>query len=294
MLSAVGCCAGERILLVRGMRSSVSCSGASRMKPRTRKPRRVRAPELSLHDVVSARIDPSLDGVRLGHLSDIHVRTGVKPRRLELAVEMMNALRPDLVLLTGDYVCFSPRPLPKLTAALRRLEIPAFATLGNHDYWSGPTQVRRALERAGIDVLMNEHRRVNIRGAELHIIGVDDPVTRHADPERAFAGVPEDATRVVLAHDPTFADRLAVYRPAVVFSGHTHGGQVFIRRLTPFVSRRIGIKYLAGFFEVDGAILYVSRGLGASVPVRFRSPMEISQLTLRCDAARVSALAGAA
>lgn len=254
----------------------------SHMPPK--KPRSPRPPQLSLHDVVSHRIDPSLEGIRIGHLSDIHVRTGVKPRRLHLAVEMMNALKPDVVLLTGDYVCFSPRPLPALTAALKELKVPAFATLGNHDHWSGAPQVRRALSEAGVDVLTNEHRTVRLGGGTFHIVGVDDSVTKNHDPVRAFSRVPEEGTRIVMAHDPSFADSLLPWRPALILSGHTHGGQVFIKRLTPYLSAKVGVKYLSGFFELDGAVLYVSRGLGASLPVRFRAPMEISQLTLRSAA----------
>lgn len=264
------------------MRAQVMSFGRSHMT--AKKPRRPSPPHLSLHDVVSHRIDPSLEGIRIGHLSDIHVRTGVKPRRLHLAVEMMNALKPDVVLLTGDYVCFSPRPLPALTSALKELKVPAFATLGNHDHWSGAPQVRRALSDAGVDVLTNEHRTLQINGGTFHIVGVDDSVTKNHDPVRAFSRVPEHGTRIVMAHDPSFADSLLPWRPALILSGHTHGGQVFIKRLTPYLSAKVGVKYLSGFFELDGSVLYVSRGLGASLPVRFRAPMEISQLTLRSAA----------
>ncbi|HVE82341.1 MAG TPA: metallophosphoesterase [Myxococcales bacterium] len=239
---------------------------------------------LSSHEVVSTRIHAGLNGVRIGHLSDVHVRTGVKPRRLHQAVEVLNQLKPDLVALTGDYVCMSPRPLPELTAALRKLEAPAYAVLGNHDHWSGAKAVRAALEKAGVDVLQNEHRVVRAGTAALHLVGVDDSITRHDDPERAFAGVPHGATAVTLSHDPKSADHLHAYHPALILSGHTHGGQVFIRPITPFISKRVGLKYLAGFFEVNGAVLYVNRGLGASVPIRFRAPCEVGHLTLRSAA----------
>jgi uncharacterized protein len=252
-----------------------------------------RKPCLAQHEVVSGRIHPSLDGLRIAHLSDIHVRSGVRPRQLHRAVDLVNALAPDLVVLTGDYVCFSARPAYMLTDALRHLRAPAFATLGNHDHWSGAAQVSAALEKAGVDVLRNEHRVVTMGTSRLHLVGVDDSVTRNHDPERAFRGVPDDATRVVLAHDPGFADSLAPYRPALVLSGHTHGGQIYFRRLTPYLSRRIGMKYLAGFFEIDGAVLYVNRGLGASVPVRLGAPSEVAHLTLRSAVAQPAAVCAA-
>lgn len=254
---------------------------------RTKPPRRAdpAAPQVRSHEVASVRIHPALDGLRIGQLSDIHVRGGVRPRRLELAVAQLNALRPDLVVLTGDYVCVSALPLPALTRALRGLQTPAYATLGNHDHWCGAAKVRAALEDAGVTVLANAHRRLELRGTPFYLVGVDDSVTRHHDPERAFAGIPPGATRVVLSHNPNSADFLWKYEPALILSGHTHGGQVYFRKLTPFLSRRIGIRYLAGFFEVKGSILYVNRGLGAALPVRFRAPTEVAYLTLRSRSA---------
>jgi predicted MPP superfamily phosphohydrolase len=242
-------------------------------------------PDFNAHDVASPRIQVTHHGLRIGQLSDIHVRAGVRPRRLEHAVDLMNEAKPDFVALTGDYVCASALPVRKLTDSLRRLHAPAFATLGNHDHWAGANKVRHALEQAGVDVLTNEHRRLSLQGrSPLHLVGIDDSVTRHHDPEKAFRDVPHDETTVVLSHDPKSADFLWRYRPALILSGHTHGGQLYVPRVTEFLSSRIGIKYLAGFFDIEGSVLFVNRGLGASIPLRFAAPMEVAVLTLRAHA----------
>lgn len=259
--------------------------------PKAKKPRRI---DFCIHDALTERIPAALDGVRIGHLSDIHVRRGMRHHRLHQAVDMMNAAKPDFVVLTGDYVCLSPRPLPDLTEALRKLQMPAYATLGNHDHWSDADLIRAALRDANVDVLTNEHRVLNFGGQELHLVGLDDSVTKHDDPAKAFADVPEHATKIVLSHDPKSADRLHAYNPALIFSGHTHGGQVFVKKLTPFVSKKIGIKYLSGFHDVNGTLVYVTRGLGAGIPVRFRAPHEIACLTLRSPHARTVAASTAA
>jgi predicted MPP superfamily phosphohydrolase len=201
---------------------------------------------------------------------------------------MLNALAPELVVLTGDYVCLSPKPLGAHTEALRALKRPCFATLGNHDHWCDAGRVQAALERAGVDVLRNEHRVLRLGAGTLHLVGVDDSVTRHDDPQAAFDGVPEGATTVVLSHDPNSADGLLPFQPSLILSGHTHGGQVFVKRLTPFMAKRIGIRYLHGFFELDGAVLYVNRGLGAGIPLRIGAPVEVAQLTLRSGASAPS------
>jgi predicted MPP superfamily phosphohydrolase len=238
------------------------------------------------HEVATARFTPEVDGLRIAHLSDLHVRTGIKPRRLHRAVEIINALRPDMVVLTGDYVCYSPRPVRMLTEALRALEVPAYAVLGNHDHWSGAPQVRQALGEAGVDVLTNESRRVHVRGGgTLHLVGVDDCITHHHDPDAAFADVPEGASTVVLSHDPRSADFLHTYRPGLVLSGHTHGGQFFFKRLTPLVWRKtMGVRYLTGFYDVEGTRLFVNRGFGAAIPVRVNARAEVTLLTLRSEA----------
>jgi len=248
---------------------------------RARAPRRPRLPRVCEEEISSARIAPHLDGLRLGQLSDVHIRAGAAARRLNLAVDLLNALRPDLVVLTGDYVCVSTRALPSLTAALSRLEVPAYATLGNHDHWSGARKVRGALERAGVDVLVNEHRAIPTARGALHLVGVDDCITGHHDPEKAFGGVPRSATLVVLSHDPRSVRFLWPFAPALVLSGHTHGGQIYVPGLTPFVARRVGSRYLAGLFEVEGAVLFVTRGIGATLPVRLGAPPEVAHLTLR-------------
>ena len=259
------------------------------LRPRPLPARRL--PRVLNHDVFSPRIPRALEGVRLGQLSDIHVRSGVFPKRLHAAVELMNALSPDLVVLTGDYVCFSPKPLPMLTDALKRLTMPAYAVLGNHDHWSGAQQVKKALWDAGVDVLTNESRQVHVRESQFHLVGVDDSVTKHHDPARAFADVPAGAPSICLSHDPKSADLLHRYGPALILSGHTHGGQVFLtERLMNRVAAKVGVKYLHGFFEVEGSVLYVNRGLGAGIPVRFRAPMEIACLTLRSSATRTAEL----
>jgi len=253
-----------------------------------RRPRRLPC-DFNAHDVVSERILPGLHGLRIGQISDVHVRAGVRARRLEHAVELMNEARPDFVALTGDYVCTTALPVRKLTAALKALKMPAFATLGNHDHWAGANKVRHALERAGVDVLSNEHRRFESGGHTLHVVGVDDSVTRHHDPAKAFRDVPADGTAVALSHDPKSADFLWPYQPALILSGHTHGGQVYLPGLTEYVSAKIGIKYLSGFFDVQGAVLFVNRGLGASLPLRYRAPTEVAVLTLHSPHAQAAA-----
>ena len=112
----------------------------------------------------------------------------------------------------------------------------------------------------GYTVLRNEHRTRDHRGGLLHVVGIDDPVTRRHDVERAFGGVPDGGTRLVLCHCPEQVDAIAARGAHLVLSGHTHGGQINLRGLTDRVLRNMGRRYLAGFYEVDRTRLYVSPG----------------------------------
>lgn len=227
-----------------------------------------------------AGLDPRLAGVRIAHLSDIHVSALAQPRLLWRALDHVARSGAEIALLTGDYVCASLRALPKLTAALKALSMPSVATLGNHDHWAGAAEVAAALTAAGVRVLQNQHVTLEIRGAPLHVIGLDDGATRHADAERAFQGVPERGLRVALTHDPRQADRVAPRGAHLILAGHTHGGQVDVPGLTKRLMRRRGFQYVGGEYRLGNALLYVNRGLGATIPVRLRVPSELALLTL--------------
>jgi len=94
----------------------------------------------------------------------------------------------------------------------------------------------------------------------------------------------------VLTHAPNVADHAATYGPSVIVAGHTHGGHVKIPRLTAHIMRRMGNRYLAGFYGVNGSMLYVNCGIGSSsIPIRAGAPSEVAILTLRAPPADSSA-----
>jgi predicted MPP superfamily phosphohydrolase len=242
-------------------------------------------PTVRCYEITSPRIDPAHDGVTVAHLTDLHVKGQRSTRATRQAVEFLNEIKPDVVALTGDYVRYSDEALPHLAEVLDELVVPKYATLGNHDHWLDGDRVADALREGGCQVLSNEHRSVDVRGAPLHLVGIDDALTHHADPEAAFSEVPRSGgTRVVLSHIPEVADGIGDRGGALVLSGHTHGGQIKIPGVTIRIFRRMGTRYLSGFFRIGGQMLYVSHGLGASVPIRILAPAEIAVFKLRSSA----------
>lgn len=241
-------------------------------------------PVLVRHEVPVPGLDPRHDGVTIAHLSDIHVGRLTPASHVRAAVELANGCAPDLVALTGDYVCWKKSEVALLREQLGGLRgLRVAATLGNHDYFTEARGVTHALESHGYDVLKNRHTTVEVRGAPLHLIGVDDPVTRHDDAGAAFAGVGA-GTAIALCHDPELAPTLVERGARLVLSGHMHGGQIYVKGLTDRIIARMGRTYRRGFYPIGDGHLYVTPGVGFS-GIRVRrgegTASEVAVFTLR-------------
>jgi len=211
--------------------------------------------------------------VRVVQLSDLHVGRNTDPALLESAVARVRALEPDLVVMTGDYLNRSLTRAEALRRLATALPKPCLATLGNHDYWSGADGVRAALRRAGVQVLVNQSRRLRGPGWELTVVGVDDGYTGHQAIRAAFAGIADPRDTLVLTHHPNTADAIARVGGRLILSGHTHGGHFAVPLLTVALARASGLRYLSGWYDVGrrwrrpearGTRLYVNVGLGAA------------------------------
>jgi hypothetical protein len=233
-------------------------------------------------------LDPRHDGLRIAQLSDIHVGTITPRAHVRAAVASANAAKPDLIVLTGDYVGWRRDEADLAGDQLAGLEAPrVLAVLGNHDYFTWGSGVTAALERNGYEVLRNQSTIAHVRGAPLALVGVDDPVTRHDDLDVAFKGVPADLTRVVLCHAPDRAPAIARRGADLVLSGHTHGGQIYIKGITDRIMKKVGLHFRRGLYELGDSRLYVTPGVGFS-GVRQRigegTAAEVAVLTLRAAA----------
>jgi len=236
--------------------------------------------------------------LRIAHLTDQHVGR-ITPFEVQMtAVEMTNAEKPDLVLLSGDFVCHSQLYLDQLTQLMRGFEAPVMAVLGNHDHWSGAEEVRQALARGGVEVLTNRHTTITLRHERLQVIGLDDAYTGHARRDEAVKGLRHDIPSIALSHIAEEADGLWRHGVPLVLSGHTHAGQVTLARLHEFaVGRLAGHRYVHGLYgsrrhagqratEDPAGAVYVGAGIGAAVvPFRFgdRGKREVTMFELGCE-----------
>jgi hypothetical protein len=237
-------------------------------------------------DVPLRNLPPALHGFSIVQISDIHVGTTIRKKYVEKIVNAVNALKPDLIAVTGDVVDGSVRELAAHTAPLAQLRARhgAFFVTGNHEYYSGASAWTAEFERLGLRVLLNEHTVIEHQGASLVIAGVTDFSAHHfnasqrSDPEAALAGAPAEASvRILLAHQPRSANAAASAGFDLQLSGHTHGGQfwpwnLFVRLQQPFT---------AGLHRLNYLWIYVSRGTGYwGIPNRFGAPSEITRLRL--------------
>jgi predicted MPP superfamily phosphohydrolase len=224
-----------------------------------------------------------LEGVTVVQISDIHLRKGIGYREREL-IEKVNALKPDVLFITGDFFSDEQKKeLPAETAALVEL-IRSFRTTsgifgveGNYD---GPLRVpavMHAFSTAGIDLLRNESRTIALpNNKRLLLLGVGGSSSEDIDP-KAFAGLPAHTPTVLLAHYPDIFGKAASTGVNLVLAGHTHGGQIGI----PFLVRRSHSanksRFLRGLYTVGTTKMYVNRGIGTTrVPVRFFCRPEIT------------------
>ena len=231
-------------------------------------------------------------GLRIAHLSDFHFSRKIPDSYIERVVRRTNRLEPDVVALTGDFVQSGYRYVRGMGRLLAQLRAPlgVYAVLGNHDYsirLQGVQRHRRlagavrdALESHGIHVLQNQWRHLVAGRGGVAVVGLDELWAGRCDADAAMAWVPDDAVRIVLAHNPLSLERLNGHSCELMLSGHTHGGQVHLPGLGRlFLSRRMR-RYAAGIHRSGTTWLYVNKGIGFHHRIRYNVRPEIALVEL--------------
>jgi predicted MPP superfamily phosphohydrolase len=223
-------------------------------------------------------LPPALDGVRIALLTDIHHSLLVGADDVGAAVDLTLSLKPDLIVLGGDYVTFGDRrfvdPVAELLAPLRAPH-GVFAILGNHD---DDKDMPAALARRHFTVLRDQRTTVTLRGEVLDLVGIRFWTRRASEIERIARSA--RGTILLLAHDPRRLTEAAKLKVPAVLSGHTHGGQVVLPGVGALAKARFPI--LEGLGLQANTSIFVSRGIGTVyVPVRINCPPEVAVVTLR-------------
>lgn len=243
------------------------------------------ANSLSLEKVAITleRLPKKLDGFRIIHLSDIHHSPFTNLEHITRTVKIANRLKPDMFVLTGDYVSHETEFIAPVAEVLGKLEAEfgTHACLGNHDHWTDPNEVTECFKQANINVLINEGFRMTARDSSFWLAGVDDYMVGKTDVPASLRGSFPDEMKILLAHNPVIIRQAARLGIDLMFSGHTHGGQVKVRESKNklFAKRKL----TSGLHRRKNTQIYITRGIGTVVlPVRYQCPPEISLIELKC------------
>ncbi|MEO8620829.1 MAG: metallophosphoesterase [bacterium] len=242
-------------------------------------------------DVEVPGLAHEFDGLRIAQLSDLHIGPHTSRRFLRRIVTATRELAPDMIAVTGDLIDDRAEDVRSYAAALGSLTAPlgVYMIPGNHDVYAGWEDVERALRAAELGtVLVNEARVLRRGDASIAVVGTGDPAggrsgSSRAAPnvDRALAHVPDGATVIAFAHNPSLWPSLAARGVALTLSGHTHWGQFAVPTLgwslaSPFLEHAMGA-------HVDqDALLYISPGTGYwGIPFRLGASPEVTLVTLR-------------
>lgn len=238
------------------------------------------------------RLPISFNGFKIALISDFHFGPYTGAREIGAAVRKVNELQADVVALLGDFVseplsgnrragANKAEPCAQVLGDLRS-RFGSFAVLGNHDYSTDPERVASALEAKGIRVLRNGSQVFEQDGGRLWFLGLNDASVSAARLDQALKGVPTSDPKILLVHEPDFADRASHSDIDVQFSGHSHGGQIRIPGVRPLWLPPLARKYYKGYYRVGRMQLYTNEGIGTiGLPFRFCCPPEVTLVTLR-------------
>jgi uncharacterized protein len=236
-----------------------------------------------------ANLPPAFHGFRIAQLSDIHIGPFMTGEQIRKFAAIAQALKPDLIALTGDFVTFDAATQYPVVEALAGLHAPfgVYGCLGNHDAWAGvEDSISSLFAAARVRMLRGASVAITVGSDWFNLIGVDFQ-SRHrfgpsAPVKRVLGNIESLIARgqvnILLSHNPDTFDRAAALGIDLSMAGHTHGGQAALEFISPEIApSRLVTPYVAGLFQKPGGQLYVNRGIGTiGVPIRIGAPPEIT------------------
>ena len=235
-----------------------------------------------------ATLPRDLDGLTIAQVADVHVGDFTRGQTLRDIVETTNALKPDLVLMTGDLINRRLADLPAAIDMVRRFDPKhgLFNIQGNHDLFDGRDAFNVGVRAGGVPLLVDQSATINVKGQPLQILGLQWGARRGSDSEidgsvaRLLTQRRPDAFPILLAHHPHAFDQAAAEGVGLTLAGHTHGGQLQLTRDIGFGPWMF--KYWSGLYRKENqSALVVSNGVGNWFPLRINAPAEIVHITLR-------------
>lgn len=234
-------------------------------------------------------LPPQFEGFSIALISDIHSSINMTKPEMTKYVHVVNALQCDMVLVTGDFVNSLTEEVYPFAEAFSELHAPCgvFGVMGNHDFFApNPELVAKEIDACGIKLLRNDKVMISKDGGSFYLIGVDD-VGRFERAAKAIATAtgyaPLQIPKLLMIHRPYFLQQAADAGIDLVFSGHTHGGQVVLAQFgkVTIAPASLASRYVWGNYSIGSTQMYVNRGIGTvGLPIRLNCPPEITKITL--------------
>jgi len=246
-------------------------------------------------EIALARLPAAWEGVTIAQLSDFHYDDHFSVLPIRNAVDIVNKLQPDFIVLTGDFVTMpllktyfsgkkAAESIESCAPLLAKLEArhAVLAILGNHDSASDPGRITENLQAFGIPVLRNRSLAFEQAGQRLWFSGLDDVLEGEPDLDATLRQIPKSEPNILLVHEPDYADSASRYPVDLQLSGHSHGGQIRFPLIGPPYLPPLATKYPRGLRRIRDLMLYTNVGIGTiRVPVRFDCPPELTLFILR-------------
>ncbi len=233
--------------------------------------------------LVPVRRQTTASPIRIAFASDFHAGATTDIRVLQAACAAITAEKPDVLLLGGDFVTTRAGYIDQLAPLIAEIPAPLgkFGVFGNHDRRANRAVLAKALEGAGVRMLVNETATLPDPHSDITILGVDDPI--RGVPE--YCEMPNECIRIVLMHAPDGLMTLGDRHFDLALCGHTHGGQITVGGVKPYLPHgKLSREYAGGLYrlgEEGNRALVVSRGVGCStVPVRMGATAQVHLLTV--------------
>ncbi|MFC1849167.1 metallophosphoesterase [candidate division CSSED10-310 bacterium] len=241
--------------------------------------------EIKEDDFYSPDVPPAFQLTKVVFISDIHHADYFSLKRVRQVVETVNKLKPDLIILGGDYVYYEACYTQPCFSELKKLTAPLgiYGVLGNHDYWADPENSKQSLQEAGFFLLDNNATWVSNGKDRIKIGGVADLWESNQDLQPTLRDVRDTDFVLLVSHNPDYVEQIKTPLIDLVLCGHTHGGQVaFFGLWAPILPSRYGQKYRTGRVVTENTTVIISNGIGTILPpVRFFVRPQINVIYLK-------------
>ena len=236
-------------------------------------------------EIKSADIPESFNGSKIVFITDIHLGPYLSAERLSGIVDQINGIKPDIILLGGDYVHYRSQYIEPVFRELGKLRsvYGTYGVLGNHDHYSDAVLTRKMMEKYGVNSVDNQSVWIKKGNDSIKIGGVGDFWRDVQTPQNTLKDLKKSDFAIMLSHQPDYIEKIDTNLIDLTLSGHTHGGQITLFGWwAPILPSKYGQKYRYGLIDDEKMKAYISSGIGTvAVPFRFFCRPEIVVIHLK-------------